>query len=195
MNQKVLLLIIVLAVAFGGYFVYQQQTKSTPVTQTVTQPTLSDETANWKTYTNSDYNFSLKYPKQFTLEVKSYPGKSANYENDRQFGLYRLVFYVTEDGVKGYSYYTISLHTSSNKTLAEQFPDKSLKPLNDNHGADEAAVSNFKSNEPGSRDENFTQQFFRVKDTVFEILPGLQEFTAADKIWNYPVLETLKFTD
>jgi len=155
----------------------------------------TDQTANWKTYINTDDKFSLKYPQQFTLKVDHASAADMAYKNDGNSGLYQLWFYITEEGVEKYSGYSIDLYTSSNKTLAEQFPDKSLVPLSDNHGADEAAGVSFKSNEPGSRNENFTQQYFRVKDTFFVILPTLQDASTTDKIWNYPVLETLHFAN
>mgnify|MGYP001564321650 FL=1 len=82
MNQKgfaniVLVVIIVLIVGVVGYFAFVK--KSPPIvqqTQTPTQtnnsvsptPTQKDETANWKTYSNSKYRFSLKYPNGWTIE-------------------------------------------------------------------------------------------------------------------------------
>ncbi len=69
--QKVFpLILIALAVATGGYFLYQQQTNSTPATsldQTVTQ----DETANWKTYTNTKYKYSINYPSELSYDEYS----------------------------------------------------------------------------------------------------------------------------
>ena len=76
-NQKsftslILIGAIVVLIALGGYFVWSKKSepitqKQTPeVTQTETSITTSkDETANWKTYTNSDYGFELKYPQDW----------------------------------------------------------------------------------------------------------------------------------
>lgn len=66
-------IVILIALAFGGYFVYQNQVKSTPLPKQATQitstpadaspvPTGDTETANWKTYTNQKYGYSVKYP-------------------------------------------------------------------------------------------------------------------------------------
>ena len=57
MIKKIVLGIIVLIlVGFGGFFAYDKVfAPKTPV-QTV------DPTAGWKTYTNNDYGFELKYP-------------------------------------------------------------------------------------------------------------------------------------
>ena len=65
MNQKgqALLIVLLIAAAIGGYFFYSgkinlNKTSSTPVK--ITQPSPSDETANWKTYNGA--NFSFQYP-------------------------------------------------------------------------------------------------------------------------------------
>ena len=82
MNQKgfaniVLVVVIVLIVGAVGYFAFvKKSARLAEQTQTTTQtnnsvspiPTQKDETANWKTYSNSKYNFSLKYPNGWTIE-------------------------------------------------------------------------------------------------------------------------------
>lgn len=85
MNEKsfvniILIVIVVLAVGAVGYFVFVK--KSAPIAQqtpTPSQnnnpvsptPTQKNETVNWKTYSNSKYNFSLKYPNGWTTEESS----------------------------------------------------------------------------------------------------------------------------
>lgn len=51
------------AIAVGGYFLGTKNSQS-PVQKIVTQPspTPVDETANWKTYTNTKFGISIKYP-------------------------------------------------------------------------------------------------------------------------------------
>lgn len=208
-NQKgnalpiILGILIICAVGAGVYYFSSKRTpiqQNKPVAALVSQtptpsPSPKDETANWKTYTNTDYNFSLKYPQKFTLKVDHTSAKKIGYQEGGRSGLYQLWFYITEDGVEKYSGYSVDLYTSPNKTLAEQFSNLSLKPLSNNHGADEVAGVDYKSNEPGSRNENFTIWYFRVKNTFFVITPILQDSSATDKIWNYPVLETLNFAN
>lgn len=79
-----ILIVLLIAAAVGGYFIYQNQIKPTlpPITQpTPSQiaapaPTDADTTvnteasrsANWKTYTNSKYGFSLKYPAGYVIK-------------------------------------------------------------------------------------------------------------------------------
>lgn len=85
MNQKgfaniILIVIVVLAVGVVGYFAFVK--KSAPTAQPAptppqtdnaasSTPTQKNETANWKIYSNSKYNFSLKYPNGWTLEESS----------------------------------------------------------------------------------------------------------------------------
>ncbi len=67
-----LILIALIVIAVGGYLLYQQQTKSTSVTppaQTATQPSpASNETTNWKTYTNTEAKVSFQYPLDWTVK-------------------------------------------------------------------------------------------------------------------------------
>lgn len=81
MNQKgfaPILIVILIALAVGGYLLYQKQVKPVVIPQTVIQPTSvpvispvasdSAETANWKTYTNTDGKYLIKYPSDYLLE-------------------------------------------------------------------------------------------------------------------------------
>ena len=66
MNQKgftpLLIILLFILVTLGGYLIYQNQFKATPA-QPTPQPTADQvETANWKTYTNNELGFSIKYP-------------------------------------------------------------------------------------------------------------------------------------
>lgn len=36
-----------------------------------TTPTSNDETTDWKTYTNTDYSYSIKYPSTWTVDLKA----------------------------------------------------------------------------------------------------------------------------
>lgn len=79
-----ILIVILIALAVGGYLVYQKQTRPASLPQPTTQPTLSpdassaptgnEETANWKSYTAMDNSYSFKYPDQWYLENPSAVG-------------------------------------------------------------------------------------------------------------------------
>lgn len=82
-----ILIVILIALAVGGYFVYtnysnlsrvisrDNQTKSTQSGQTTQTPTpTSDSVVDWKTYTNIELAYSIKYPSSwYTYELKDYP--------------------------------------------------------------------------------------------------------------------------
>src|SRR3989344_6848742 len=61
-NQKgftniILVIVVIVLIGIAGYFIFVK--KSEPIAQ---QPTPIDETASWKTYTNSEQGFEFKYP-------------------------------------------------------------------------------------------------------------------------------------
>lgn len=64
-----LLIIVLIFAALVGFVIFQKQNK-TIVTQN-TQPTLSDETANWKTYTNTAYKYSISFPVNLKTQVQA----------------------------------------------------------------------------------------------------------------------------
>lgn len=94
MNQKgfaPILIMILIAVVVGGYFIYtnysQYRTKPTVPSPTPSAsppassdaspaPTVTDETANWKTYIERSGGFSLRYPPDW----KVLPGANNNLE-------------------------------------------------------------------------------------------------------------------
>ncbi len=72
-----IIIVAIIALVFGAAatFGYQKFIKKTPAVsqkaETQASPLASvDETANWKTYTNSKYGFSLKYPEEKPVEFK-----------------------------------------------------------------------------------------------------------------------------
>jgi|SRR3989344_787409 len=67
MDRKIVLVIVVIIlVGIGGYFIFVNKSG-----QTLQQPTpiSQDETANWKTYSNSQYGFEIKYPPGWNFET------------------------------------------------------------------------------------------------------------------------------
>lgn len=68
--NKVLIGVIIVILVVGVYFVLRK--KSEPVIQTNNSATTlitQNETANWKTYTNSQYGFELKYPQTWSVRI------------------------------------------------------------------------------------------------------------------------------
>ena len=77
MNKKGNILIVILSIlalvgfATAGYFYWQNQNpKSQTPTVNPTKPTpVTDETANWKTFSSNKYQFSLQYPGTWETQV------------------------------------------------------------------------------------------------------------------------------
>jgi len=64
----------VVAYVFGTKLLSPQPTPIPKPIAAITPSPTPDVTANWKTYTNTQYNFSFKYPEYVILEDKSVPG-------------------------------------------------------------------------------------------------------------------------
>lgn len=65
-KKLILIYLIIGAILYGGiyYFVLSKQNSkpySTPVSKSISSPT-PDPTADWKTYTNNKFNYSIRYP-------------------------------------------------------------------------------------------------------------------------------------
>ena len=64
-----LILVLILSLAGTGYLAYQNMQLTKQIAEIKTSPTpvaTVDPTADWKTYTNSFYNFQLRYPQNWT---------------------------------------------------------------------------------------------------------------------------------
>ncbi len=65
----ILVLVLVVAVAGGAYYLGKNSNKpQITETQQTTQPT-PDPTANWKTYINTKYGYQLRYPSDVKVET------------------------------------------------------------------------------------------------------------------------------
>lgn len=88
-----LIILAVVVVLGGGYLLYAKygkksstatSTTSPPATTTTptantTTPTITDETADWQTYTSKDYGYSIKFPQNLYYKgnkVQQYPDQS-----------------------------------------------------------------------------------------------------------------------
>ena len=93
MNQKgnVLLIVLIIAAAIGGYLIYSGKFLNKPEViypQQTTQPSPSDETANWKTYTYPEFSFKL--PRNWKIDKSSQVWKTDNSSNYLQFTNYAV---------------------------------------------------------------------------------------------------------
>ncbi len=107
-NWKKLILIglvLVILIIGGGTFVLSQQETNTPETKIIAQPTagqpttIPDPTADWKTYINEKYQYSLKYPPQWEIQnEKSLQSENIYfYTKSAQNPNYNAYFFITVD--------------------------------------------------------------------------------------------------
>jgi hypothetical protein len=78
MNKKtlyiVLAIIIIALLAFWYYSSQKTAIQTLVVQNTISMATTSDQTANWKTYTNTQYGFEVKYPS--SASIQTFPNKA-----------------------------------------------------------------------------------------------------------------------
>jgi hypothetical protein len=97
-NSKVMLVlvtIIIFLLSATGFLYYQNQklkiTVSNPqqgqitLTPTLLPSTIPDPTANWKTYTNTKYGYSFKYPSEW--KTRSFAGSQESVDSASSFSL------------------------------------------------------------------------------------------------------------
>lgn len=101
-NQKgfanIILVVIVVVIAGAvGYFVVVK--KSWPVVQQT--PTPKDETANWETYTNTEYGLEFKYPSNLNvLETNSTISLESHYNSELYINVVSSTLAVESEKVK-----------------------------------------------------------------------------------------------
>lgn len=78
----ILIVTLIAVLAVGGYFWFNYSNNQTGIIPKPS-PGPADETANWKTYANTEYNLSLNYPND--LQIK---------END--FGVHKSIIFSNE---------------------------------------------------------------------------------------------------
>jgi len=129
-----LIIIILVIVAGGAYFLienkillFQNQQKTIIQTSTKSNPTSNPiSTADWKTYTNSQYGFSIKYPNSWTYHVALentfmvFSGPSSN-------GNTSITLQVVDPGVISSPYPNIDEALSQLKNMHDDRADRSVK--------------------------------------------------------------------
>lgn len=81
-SQKILIVILIVIIAIGGYFTLK--TKQQPIAQQILVTSV-DDTVNWKTYINTKYGYEFKYPENVGIineESSDYAGPPSNPEED-----------------------------------------------------------------------------------------------------------------
>lgn len=102
----IIFVIVLIVLLVGVVFAYSYYWMPKKETEAPKVETLEDETADWKTYTNTKYNYKIKVPQDFYNKVK--PSAWVDSSSDDSITLYRgLQWYITIDYI---------LHASSSNT-------------------------------------------------------------------------------
>lgn len=203
-----ILIVVMIAALVGGYLLYQNQTKPTPLptTQLTSTPTSSPEstnsaeTTNWKTYTNKDNYFSFKYPPMFTVTEKKETFESNNNNGRKMTNNQYFYSFSTGKIINGnpdFSGFLVTIFPAFGLTITQNFSfsedDKKICTnckitfLLPSNGADEVATYTTMSG---------SYRIYRVKDNFVEvggfqdsnILPDKSDLVNLDQI-----LSTFKF--
>ncbi len=83
--SKILILIILIVLAVGGYFAWQYF--GAP------EEKVKDETADWETYRNSEYGFTFKYPEKEEILVEHNVQQPIVSEKARHSSRWHFLFY------------------------------------------------------------------------------------------------------
>lgn len=212
-NQKgfapILIVFVVAVLAFGGYYYFgvQKAKKSEPVQQakTIQVAPEVDETTSWKTYTNTKFGFSFKYPPNLKEEngckdptncsINSFvgPGKGPNnfiYVSISKGNNFSLPY--NADGVDTLLSMKIGESKSINNFKPEYFTFKRLPDLI----ISDLSAKTFLSEKSWEFPENTKQKRVYINRNNDLILIGA--YTDSDdiplKVFDQ-ILSTFKFTD
>jgi hypothetical protein len=148
---------------------------TTPIQNTVTpqapQITVApDDKDTWKTFTNTDYGFSFKYPPNFTVSEKKQSVDSTDFDNNKVTVLvfeYSFTTNTLVNGTPDWSGFSIDVEPTHGKTIAQYYQGRQgvggtiqITPVMQKNGADEAAyLTNI---ENGDRVYRVGNQFFSL---------------------------------
>lgn len=198
-----IIILVLIALAVVGYFGYKNYWPKLQTLVVSPTPTATDDpTANWKTYTNTAYGFSFKYPSDLKVEQMG----TSPYEQ------YKLVYMGKKQGdsgrtqtslFDGYVFYVSSRGTDSVDKVAQDTFNGSKENC-----YEQTKWSNITTSTLGGRASktysvtnclgDYTENFVSNGKNTFEItqiyIGGSPEYSQYKSITNQ-ILSTFKFTD
>lgn len=112
-------------------------------------PTPGDITANWKTYSNTDYHFSIKYPSTLSVKVEKDSTPTTNCHNESVQSVYNNMKFTTGhlvQGMEDYWGFGVIVTPTNGRTITNEFEgcksmDATIHVVSNTNtaGADEAA--------------------------------------------------------
>ncbi len=208
-NQKgsasfALIAVIVVLVAIGGYFAWSNKTQ--PVIQeSIPTQIPKDETVGWKTYTNEEYGFELKYPLDWIYKPLDDADEGAGIDGaETDSSIYRLRFASQtffEDRRKDNKNFTIEVVPQESK-----FYNRNLREFVNSLTARGGFKTSFKetrliiagADDSFTRDESFDGQSFRIvsfvkKDgNIYVMSAGFSDSPTVVEMYS-KILSTFKF--
>lgn len=193
-----LVIVAVLAIGAAGFWWWTSSAKA-PTGQAETRPkevTPSvDETANWKTYTNTENGVSFRYPDNFRIKnVDRVEGKyMATGESYIDF-IFTFTTGKMTKGSEDWSSFGIVVAPANGKTIFQQWNGISgyagmttkVTPV----------VSSVNADETAKVEGTFTHVIYRKNDKFYEIIPPQNENSlGTDNIWLHidQILSTFRF--
>jgi hypothetical protein len=133
-----LIIIILVVVGGGAYFLienkillFQNQQKTIIQTSTKSSPTSAPiSTADWKTYTNSQYGFSIKYPKSWTYDVSSGVNTIIDFSGPSSNSHTSIELHIVDPGFISAYYVNIDDAVNQLKNLHDVRASRSVKKSN-----------------------------------------------------------------
>jgi len=116
-----IIIFLLLVGSAAGFYIFKQQNLKTavkptpaPIVQKQTPTQAPDPTANWKTYTNSKYHFTMDYPTDWKVDFDKVNIANSNWyivninadNHNGQAGILRLTIVVTDDKLGTLSKYS-----------------------------------------------------------------------------------------
>lgn len=119
-----LVIIILIALAVGGYLLYQKQLKPAVISQPSPTPTpvASDQFADWKTYTNAQAGFQIRYPSFYQLIKEDSNSASFGFKDTVGNGPFEYLV-ITKDLLIDYRSLVVCTNTTNNPDIvADKLP-------------------------------------------------------------------------
>lgn len=207
-----ILIVILIALVVGGYFIYQKQLKpvvqpTTPAVSPNKESTNSAEIVNWRTYTDMQFNYSIKYPS--TADIINYPTKAS--ETPDLLGALLIDVYAGDTEVQAPGMYVIRIWSNlgikivDEKTRDEWCSQLTQKELKNSQLSCGANLNLFKATETNglkafrsaATDNRMESYYIPNGDYVYEIrfdnIKFIKEKTVNDSVPSQ-ILSTFKFT-
>ena len=187
----VLSALFLLVLGASGFWFYQERViQSTPSSSPTPSPS-SDVTADWQTYINTEHGFSIKYPKNYTVQERKTSGSNPLQVQLKSSENEINIFWLKESPV-----YNMSLAEWYNNLLTVEIPytsygSQTSPEYTERKEIEIGGVKGIQLKQMGEY-ENVADILFPFSDAVVEISI---EYESVEKLEIQKILSTFKFLD